>query len=78
MTESENIPRFELLGLAYGQYEELGLEWRFPCNPTFDELCDRAEHTGKAPIVLLVPTDEVRKLLDGEVESLTLELSASS
>lgn len=78
MNEPENIPRHKLVGFAFEQYESLGLDWRFPCNPTFNELCDRAELAGYAPLVVLAPKEEAQKALDETVKSLTIELSSRS
>ncbi|NGM17755.1 hypothetical protein GMI70_07085 [Eggerthellaceae bacterium zg-893] len=51
-------PRHAAVGHAYGQALALGVDWRFPCNPDMDDLCERGELAGAVPVVTFLPADQ--------------------
>lgn len=75
MKENENISRPMVVSYIYEQAQELGIDWRFPCNPTINDLCERGELADVVPITIYLPTKTAKSVIDGEL-SLDVKLSS--
>lgn len=64
-TNNAYPPRHRIAGHIYDQAKELGIEWRFPCNPCLDDLCERGELAGVVPIIVFLPANQAESVLDG-------------
>ena len=58
-------PRHLIIGHVYDQAEELGIDWRFPCNPDMNDLCERGELAGVVPVVTLLPAEQAAGIIEG-------------
>lgn len=65
MDTKPTVPRHRAVSFAYDQAKVLGVDWRFPCNPDMEDLCDRAEYAGAVPVVVLLPADQALAVFDG-------------
>lgn len=66
MSENENISRPMVVSYIYDQAKSLGIDWRFPCNPTINDLCERGELAGVVPVTIYLPTKTAQSVIDGE------------
>lgn len=68
MDKNRTSPRHLAVGHVYDQAAKLGIDWRFPCNPDMDNLCDRGELAGVVPVVTYLPADQAAAVFDGKAE----------
>lgn len=66
MANKAHTPHYKTVGYAYEQAEELGFDWRFPCNPDLEDLCDRGEYAGVVPVVVFLPSEQAQAVFDGK------------
>lgn len=59
-------PRHLIVGHVYDQAAALGIDWRFPCNPDMDDLCERGELAGVVPVVTFLPAEQAWTVLSAK------------
>lgn len=57
-------PRYKVVGHAYEQAEQLGFDWRFPCNPDIEDLCERATLAGMVPVITFLPYEQADRVFN--------------
>ena len=66
MESTDNTtPRHRVVGHIYDQAAALGIDWRFPCDPDVDDLCERGELAGVVPVVTYLPASDAEAVFDG-------------
>lgn len=65
MGSKPTVPHHRAVAFAYEQAKEHGIDWRFPCNPDIEDLCDRGEYAGVVPVIVFLPADQAAAVFDG-------------
>lgn len=66
MTSAGNTtPRHRTVGHIYDQAVALGIDWRLPCDPDMNDLCERGELAGVVPVVTYLPPSDAEAVFDG-------------
>lgn len=66
MTSAGNTtPRHRVVGHIYDQAVALGIDWRLPCDPGMNDLCERGELAGVVPVVTYLPSSDAEAVFDG-------------